>query len=163
MSIKDTNKYFNKKPFQKFNLLLLYALYSLHKYIDKPYTKNQTPNTNTFTNLTPRQETMSPAIAGAKKFLFNSSDPNLQKKMYQFHSGEIIRKKNSFNLPPPSSCKSFSFFQSIVRRRWDLYLRLFVLLFAIDVLIFGQVKTIIQPGSDKKFTFMVKSLLSLRR
>ena len=99
-------------------------------------TLHQTPNKNTLTNLTPRQETMSPAIAGARKFLFNSSDPNLQKKMYQFHSGEIIRKKNSFNLPPPSSCKSFSFFQSIVRRRWDLYLRLFVLLFAIDVLIF---------------------------
>ena len=44
-----------------------------------------TPNTNTFTNLTPRQETMSPAIAGARKFLFNSSDPNLEEKMYQFH------------------------------------------------------------------------------
>ena len=28
-------------------------------------------------DLTPRQETTSPAIAGAKKFLFNSSDPNL--------------------------------------------------------------------------------------
>ena len=39
-----------------------------------------TPNTNTFTNLTPRQETMSPAIAGARKFLFNSSDPNLDEK-----------------------------------------------------------------------------------
>ena len=66
----------------------IYAVYSLHKHIDNPYTKHQTPNTpntNTFTNLTPRQETTSPAIAGARKFLFNSSDPNLEEKMYQFH------------------------------------------------------------------------------
>ena len=61
----------------------IHAVYSLRKHIDNPYTKNQTPNTpntNTVTNLTPRQETMSPAIAGARKFLFNSSDPNLEEK-----------------------------------------------------------------------------------
>ena len=34
-------------------------------------------------DLTPRQETTSPAIAGAKKFLFNSSDPYLGEEKWK--------------------------------------------------------------------------------
>ena len=88
-----------------------------------------------------------------------------KRKMYQFHSGKIIRNKNVFQLAALNILYNFVIFvlYCIVRRIWDLYFRLFVLLFPIDVLIFGQVKTIIQTGSDIQFAFMVKSLLSPRR
>ena len=70
MPIKDTN--FWNGGFLKILVCVIYW------HICGLYTSILTILTpNTLTNLTPRQETMSPAIAGARKFFFNSSDPNL--------------------------------------------------------------------------------------
>ena len=46
-------------------------------------------------DLTPRQETTSPAIAGAKKFLFNSSDPNLDEEKWKTIGKCLVLKIDS--------------------------------------------------------------------
>ena len=74
----------------------IHAVYSLRKHIDNPYTKHQTQTQSQTLHQGKRQCHQQLQALGSS-FSIRPTQ-TWKRKMYQFHSGKIIRNKNVFQL-----------------------------------------------------------------